>query len=103
MLLEDKNTSRFYLDDYFEKHNIETGRICEVNSMDLLIDFSKIGLGIGCVAKEFVQKELAEHTLIELPLPSKMNKRSIGFAFNKTTLQAASVNKFIEFYKGDLR
>ena len=71
--------------------------------MDLLIDFSKIGLGIGCVAKEFVQKELEERTLIELPLPSGLKKRSVGFAFNKTILQAASAKKFIEFYKGENR
>ena len=103
MLLEDTHSSRFYFEDYFEQHHIEAGQISEVSNMDLLINFSKIGLGIGCVAKEFVQKELEDHTLIELPLPSGLKKRSIGFAFNKTILQAASVNKFIEFYKGDSR
>lgn len=103
MLLDEKNISRLYIDDYFNKNNIETGQILEVSNMDLLIDFSKIGLGIGCVIKEFVQKELEDHTLIELPLPAKINKRKVGFAYNKTNLQSNSVNKFIEFYKGGTR
>ena len=103
MLLDEKNISRLYIEDYFNKNHIETGQILEVSNMDLLIDFSKIGLGIGCVIKEFVQKELEDKTLIELPLPAKINKRKVGFVYNKTILQSSSVNKFIEFYKGDSR
>lgn len=100
MLLDEKNISRLYIEDYFNKNHIETGQILEVSNMDLLIDFSKIGLGIGCVIKEFVQKELEDRTLVELPLPAKINKRKVGFTYNKTTLQSSSVHKFIEFYKG---
>ena len=103
MLPDDKSTSREHVEDYFSKNQIETNRILEVSNMDLLIDFSKIGLGIGCVIKEFVQKELDNHTLIELPLPTKLNKRKVGFAYSKTNLQSGSVNKFIEFYKGGTR
>ena len=103
MLLDEKNRSRLYLEEFFTKSHIETGQILEVNNMDLLIDFSKIGMGIGCVAKEFIQKELEEHTLIELPLPSKIEKRKVGFVYNKTILQSSSINKFIEFYKGGTR
>ncbi len=103
MLLDEKNISRLYIEDYFNKNHIETGQILEVSNMDLLIDFSKIGLGIGCVIKEFVQKELEEHTLVELPLPARISKRKVGFTYNKTTLQSSSLHKFIEFYKGGLR
>ena len=98
MLLDEKNISRVHVEDYFRKHNIETGQILEVSNMDLLIDFSKIGLGIGCVIKEFVQKELDDHTLVELPLPALIDKRKVGFAYSKTSLQSGAVSKFIEFY-----
>lgn len=103
MLLDEKNISRHYIEDYFDKNQIETGQILEFSNMDLLIDLSKIGLGISCVIKEFVQKELENRTLIELPLPSKPVKRKVGFVYNKTTLQSGSVSKFIEFYKGGTR
>lgn len=104
LLLPEGNTfSRAYIEEYFSKNKIETGRILEVTNMDLLIDFAKIGLGIGCVIKEFVQKELEERTLLELPLPAQVTRRNVGFAYSRTALQASSVNKFIEFYKGGTR
>lgn len=101
MLPDTSHSSRTYAEDYLNKHQIETGQILEVNSTDLLIDFAKIGLGIGYVIKEFVQTELDAKTLIELPLPAKPEKHTIGFAYKKTHLQSGSIQKFIEFYKGD--
>jgi DNA-binding transcriptional LysR family regulator len=103
MLLDEKSSSHFHIDNYLDSNQIEPGQIVEVNSMDLLIEFSKIGLGIGCVIKEFVQNELNDHTLIELPLPVKPEKQSVGLIYRKTHLQSGSVNKFIEFYKGGTR
>ena len=103
MLLDEKNISRSHIEEYFNKNQIETGQILEFSNIDTLIDFSRIGLGIGCVIKEFVQPELDNHSLIELPLPVKISKRNVGFAYNKTTLQSGSVKKFIEFYKGGTR
>jgi len=103
MLPDEKNVSRFYIDHYLKKNQIETNKIIEVSNLDTLIDFSKIGLGIGCVVKEFVQNELNDRTLIELPLPSKPEKRTVGLAYSKTALQAPSVSKFIDFYKGGNR
>ena len=103
MLLDETHTSRLHIEEFLDKNQIETNRVLEFSNMDLLIDFSKIGLGIGCVIKEFVQSELENHTLIELPLPSKPAKRNIGFVYNKTSLQSGSFNKFIDFYKGGTR
>ena len=103
MLLNDKNFSRLPIEEYFSKNQIETGQIMEFDTMDMLIDFSKIGLGIGCVIKEFVQNELNDRSLIELPVPVKLNKRNVGLVYGKTTLQSDSVSKFINFYKGGTR
>ena len=101
MLLDDKNLSRLHLEDYFSKHNLHPGQTLEVNNMDLLIEFSKIGLGVGCVIREFVEKELAEGSLIELTLPHSITKRTAGFVYNKITAQNDSVKRFIDFYKGE--
>lgn len=101
MMLDDKNLSRLHLEDYFSKYNLHPGQTLEVNNMDLLIEFSKIGLGIGCVIREFVEKELAEGSLVELTLPHSLTKRTAGFAYNKITAQNDSVKRFIDFYKGE--
>ncbi len=43
--------------------------------MDLLIEFAKIGLGIACVIKELVQKELDSGMLVEIPLDIPIHRR----------------------------
>ncbi len=101
MLLDEKNITRLYIEDYFTKHNIRTGQILEVSNMDLLIEFSKIGLGIGCVIREFVEKELSDGTLQELPPIHSLARRTVGFAYNRSTAQSDSVKRFIQFYKGE--
>lgn len=97
MLLDKKNITRLYVEDYFSRHNIHTGQTLEVNNMDLLIEFSKIGLGVGCVIREFVEKELAEGSLIELFQTPPPAKRIVGFAYNKIAAQSDSVKRFINF------
>lgn len=101
MMLDEKNITRLHLDDYFLKNEIHTGQTLEVNSMDLLIEFSKVGLGVGCVIREFVEKELAEGSLIELKMPLSVTGRTVGFAYNKIAAQSDSVKRFIDFYKGE--
>lgn len=101
MLLDKKNITRLYIEDYFTKHGIRTGQILEVSNMDLLIEFSKIGLGIGCVIREFVEKELEDCILTELPPVHTIARRTVGFAYNKNAAQSDSVKRFINFYKGE--
>ena len=101
MLLDRDNLSRLYVEDYFTRHNLLIGQTTDVSTMDLLIEFSKIGLGIGCVIKEFVEKELEEGILHELPLSPALTKRTVGFAYNKLTAGNDSMKRFIDFYKGE--
>ncbi len=66
--------------------------------MDLLIDFAKTNLGVACVIREFVKKELSDNTLAEIPLGFPMHKREVGFAYKKTLKPSKSLELFIEFY-----
>lgn len=99
MLLDEKNITRLYVEDYFTRNNIKTNQLLEVSSMDLLIDFAKIGLGISCVIKEFIQEELKTGELMELPLDPPLEKRSVGFAHSKEAFLPQAVKHFINFYK----
>ncbi len=80
MLLDKENMSRQYIDAYFRQNQIEATNLLEISTMDLLIEFSKIGIGIGCVIKEFVMEELESKTLVQLPLDIPIHKRDVGFA-----------------------
>ena len=52
--------------------------ILEATSMDLLIDFARIGLGCAGVIREFVLPDLENGTLRELSLPFSIPPREIG-------------------------
>ena len=79
MLLEKNNATRNYIDSYLSNHDIQIQQLLEVNSMDLLIDFAKIGIGICCVIKEFVLEELENKSLVEIPLKNAIAPRTVGF------------------------
>lgn len=79
MMLDEENITRQCVNTQLKEHRLELSHILEVTSMDLLIDFAKIGLGIACVIREFVQKELDEGSLVEVPMGFDFPSREIGF------------------------
>lgn len=99
MLLDEENITRHYIDDYFKQQQIETNQILEVSNMDLLIEFAKIGLGVACVIKEFVDEDLKNGSLVELPLSVPVPKREVGFAYATKTPLSTAVSSFVSFYK----
>ncbi len=100
MLLDEENVSRQYIEEYFKKNSIEPKHILEVSSMDLLIEFAKTSLGVACVIKEFVKKELEEGTLLQIPLKIPINKREVGFSYLKNAFLSHSMQKFMNYISG---
>jgi Transcriptional regulator len=97
MLLDKENITRLYINDFLENQNIQIKHPLEVNSMDLLIDFAKISLGIACVIKEFVQAELDSNNLIQIPMNKKIPKRIIGFSYSNTKKNSHAMQAFLDF------
>lgn len=97
MLLDEKNISRQYIEEYFVHNHIEPSQRLEVSNMDLLIEFAKTSLGVACVIKEFVLQELFDGTLIEIPMYPRIKKRKVGFAFPTKTPTSDATKAFITF------
>ncbi len=100
MLMDKENVSRKYIDDYFKTNSIDPKNILEISNMDLLIEFAKTSLGVACVIKEFVAKELEEGTLIQIPLKNPVNKREVGFSYSKNAFLSDSMQKFMTYISG---
>jgi len=99
MLLDESNVTRQYINAYFKANKIEPRHILEISSMDLLIEFARTGLGVGCVIKAFVQKDLDAGTLVEIPLANPIKKREVGFVYPKKAFLSDSMCKFLDFIK----
>lgn len=96
MLLDKDNVSRKHINSYYAKNNIIPLHILEVNEMDLLIEFAKMSIGVSCVVKQFVERELETGTLIEINLSNPIPQREIGFLYNDIQPFNENIIKFID-------
>ena len=99
MLLNKNNMTRQYIDDYLTENRIQPKDYIEISSMDLLIEFARIGLGVACVIKNFVQEDLASGALTQIALDIPIHKRHVGFAYKKPNLQNRALELFLAFVK----
>ena len=95
MLLDQDNVSRKHINRYYAKNNIIPLRILEVNEMDMLIEFAKMGIGISCVVKQFVEYELDTGILMEIPLADPVPSLQIGFLYQEIQPFNENILKFI--------
>lgn len=89
------SNTRDFLDKYLSENNIELNPKMEIVSYNLIMDFLKIGFGIGYATKEFISSELNNKELYELKENPKIPKRFIGIVTLKQTIPNFSVNKLI--------
>jgi DNA-binding transcriptional LysR family regulator len=98
MLMDTSNASRIHIEKYFKDEGISPQKILEVTTMDMLIEFAKIGIGVACVIEEFVSGELERGELIKIPLSKPVPGRDIMFATAKYAKITNSMQKFINLY-----
>ena len=55
----------------------------EIGSIDFLVEFAKIGLGVALVIKNFVMEELRRGRLFEVPVLPRIPPRTIGIVTPK--------------------
>lgn len=96
ILLDKDNVSRRHLNSYYAQHKITPLHILEVNEMDLLIEFAKMGIGVSCVVRKFVEEELKAGSLIEIELSKPIAPREIGFLYNKIQPMNENILRFIK-------
>ncbi len=95
LLLNKDNVTRQYIDRHMLLQGISVEHKIEVSTMDLLIDFARIGLGIACVIGEFVRDELQKGSLMECFIREPIPPRRIGFAYPRSARPSAAMSAFL--------
>lgn len=98
LLLDQDNITRQYVEKYLVNCHLTPSSILEISTMDLLIEFAKAGLGVACVIRDFVKKELADETLIPFSSDTPIPPRKIGFACKNSTNPTLSMQKFMQLF-----
>ena len=89
------SNTRDYLEKYLKDNNVNLIPKMEIVSYNLIMDFLKIGFGIGYATKEFIKNELDNKELYELDVVPKVPKRYIGVVTLKHTVPNFSVSKLV--------
>lgn len=96
LLMLDRGTStRRNIDSYLSSRGIDILPEIELESIDLLVEFAKIGLGIALVLKESVFAELENGTLFEVKLKEDITLRKLGIITMKNVPLSRASSEFI--------
>lgn len=95
MLLDRDNISRRHINAYCARNGLSPMHLLEVNEMDLLIEFARMGIGISCVVKQFIEDDLRSGALTEIRLPDPVPPREIGFLYNRLEPWNENISRFI--------
>ncbi|AST93891.1 MULTISPECIES: LysR family transcriptional regulator [Sutcliffiella] len=96
IFLEKKSNSRVYIENFFKERGFNVSPVFELGSYDLLLEFTKINLGISCVIKEFSSDYIKRGELFEVVLQEEIPKRSIGICYLKSVPLSRAALKFVE-------
>ena len=97
LILQTKGSNtREFLDNFASAYDIVLKPNMELASYSLVLEFAKIGLGIGYVTKDYIKNELKNNELYELKIKEKIPSRYIGIALSKNHVPNFSTKKLIE-------
>ena len=97
LILQSKGSNtREFLDDFAKENNTILKPNIELASYSLVVEFAKIGLGIGYATNNYVKEELKNQELYEIKLKEKIPSRYIGIATSNNHLPNFSTKKLIE-------
>ena len=97
LILQAKGSNtREFLDKFSNENNVIFKPNIELASYTLVVEFTKIGLGIGYATKEYIKDKIKNKELYELKIKEKIPSRYIGIALSKNHIPNFSTKKLIE-------
>lgn len=97
LILQSKGSNtRTFLDRLTSNYDVTLKPIMELASYSLVVEFTKIGFGIGYVTKDYIKKEIENKELFILNIKEDIPKRSIGIAISKTHLPSFSAKRLMD-------
>ncbi|KJR97045.1 MAG: LysR family transcriptional regulator [Desulfobulbaceae bacterium BRH_c16a] len=100
MMLEKNNVTREYVDACMAERQAVLQPEIEIGSLDFLVEFARIGLGVALVIKNFVLEELRRGLLFEIPVLPRIPPRKVGIVTPKNVPLSLAAEAFISLICG---
>lgn len=89
-------STRKVLDQFLLSNGINKNPQIELSTLELIVEFTINGLGIACVTKDYVAKELACKKLYLIPLLEPLPKINLAVVLKKGMPVSTASEKFLE-------
>lgn len=99
LLQKEPSNSCLSAKKFFQDNNLQIDSKLNIGSSSLLIDFTKIGYGIGYVTKLYIKKELDNKELFIIKTVPETPKISYGIITLKNNVLNNSCNEFVKIVK----
>jgi DNA-binding transcriptional LysR family regulator len=96
LLLEKTSATRLNFDNFLKERGMNVVPEIELESVDLLVEFARIGFGIAYVLRESASKEIQNQELFEIEVDEKFPVRKLGIITNRNVALSMAAQKFME-------
>ncbi|MEA4846711.1 MAG: LysR family transcriptional regulator [Clostridiaceae bacterium] len=102
IVLERNSTTREFFDNLMAKHEVSIKPEIELGSVDILMEMTKIGLGIAFAPEECVKPELSKGDIFIIDIKEEIPDRNLGFVIHSNIPLPLAASKFVELLEGKL-
>lgn len=95
LLLQKDSATRRNLDAFFIERNINIVPEIELESIELLVEFARIGLGIAHVLRESAAAHIVAGELFEVKIKESMPERTMGIVMLRNMPQSQATKRFL--------
>lgn len=99
--LEGDTSTRTYVDSYLAKNNVVITPEFELTTSDMIVQFARRNLGVGCVVEDFVKEQLANGDLFRLEFKKKIPEREMCLIVDNRTSMSVAATKLRELLENE--
>ncbi len=103
LLLEKNSATRRNFDNFLKRQGIRIVPEIELESVELLVEFAKIGLGIAHVVRESIQESVEKGQLFIVELQQSLPQRQLGMITSKNMPLSRAGQKFVQQLTGTIK
>ena len=99
LMIEENTFARRALRSFLGNLGIRLNPDVEVANWDFMLKLAVKGMGVGCVPREYCQKELASGELFEVKTQPSLPVRGVGIALSRSTPVSLVLKEFLALFK----
>ena len=96
IFLENKTSTRSYMDEYLAQEEVYLQPEFELATSDMIVQFALRNLGVGCIVRDFAAEYLESGRLFELRFNKMIPKRSFSVVRSNRQLLPEAAKRLLE-------